>query len=134
MSNKVSEIKKRIRQYTEYKGFSRREFHKLINASDSFLKNDGGFNVDYLPIIRQKCPDLNMDWIVYDDGEMIKEVENLYKSKEPKLTYQKNKDSELLEIYRENRALKKEVIQLKKTIGSLKKDNKLTNKSKLNTN
>lgn len=71
MSNKISEIKSRLREYTNFKGFSQRKFNILIDASDSFLKSNGGFNVDFLPKIRQKCPDLNLDWLLFGEGEMI---------------------------------------------------------------
>ena len=71
MSNNLSEIKTRIRKYVEFKGVSNRKFHIEINASDSFLKSNGGFNVDYLPVIRQKCPDLNIDWLLFNEGSMI---------------------------------------------------------------
>ncbi|MCG8813278.1 hypothetical protein G1K66_08390 [Tenacibaculum finnmarkense] len=71
MSNKISIIKNRLREYTIYKGFSHRKFNHSINASDSFLKSNGGFNVDFLPVIRQNYPDLNTDWLLFDEGEMV---------------------------------------------------------------
>ena len=93
MSKKNSEIKDRLREYTVFKGFSQRKFNNLIDASDSFLKSDGGFNVDFLPKIRQKCPDLNIDWLVFNEGgmilssekkDMVAEESTEYKSKKVK--------------------------------------------------
>jgi hypothetical protein len=71
MGAKNSEIKQRLREYTVHIGFSQRKFNKIINASDSFLKSDGGFNVDFLPAIKQNFTDLNMNWLVYNEGDMI---------------------------------------------------------------
>jgi repressor LexA len=79
MSNKKSKIKQKVREYSYYKGFTRSYFNSLINVSESFLKSDGGFNVDFLPTIRQKCPDLNIDWLLFDEGEMILDTETVNK-------------------------------------------------------
>lgn len=71
MSKNKSKIKENLRNYVKNKSLSHRQFNISIGASDSFLKSDGGFNVDYLPIIRQKYPDLNINWLIYDEGKMI---------------------------------------------------------------
>jgi hypothetical protein len=76
MSNKLSEIKFRLRKFVGSIELSHRKFNQIIDASDSFLKSDGGFNVDYLPIIRQKYPDLNMDWLLFNEGNMLLSSEN----------------------------------------------------------
>ncbi|MFV9552051.1 hypothetical protein [Algibacter sp. PT7-4] len=132
MSKKISKIKTNIRQYADFKGFSRREFNILIEASESFLKSDGGFNVDFLPIIRQKCPDLNINWLLFNEGEMI--IKNLYQEnniintvEEPNTYSYKDKYIQILE---ENRILQTKVINLLEINSSLKKsDTQILDKS-----
>ncbi|CAA0150879.1 hypothetical protein V2647_03785 [Tenacibaculum maritimum] len=63
--------KEKLRQYIDYKGVSMRFFGKKINVSDSFLRSDGSVMTDKLPVIRNIFPDLNMDWLLFDEGEMI---------------------------------------------------------------
>lgn len=64
-------IKEKLRQYLGFKGVSRRQFSLNANLSDGFLKGKGAIGADKLIIIRQICPDLNMDWLLFDEGEMI---------------------------------------------------------------
>ena len=63
--------KEKIRQYLDYKNITIYKFQKITGFSDGILKSGKDFGVDKLKQIRDKCPDLNMNWLIYDEGEMI---------------------------------------------------------------
>jgi hypothetical protein len=64
-------IKEKIRQYLVFKGVSKRKFTNEAKLSDGFLKGNGAIGADKLIVIRSICPDLNLEWLLFDEGEMI---------------------------------------------------------------
>ena len=64
-------IKEKIRYYLDYKEVSQRKFSEQTNLSDGVIKGNGSIGADKLKIIRNKFPDLNMDWLLFDEGNMI---------------------------------------------------------------
>jgi len=65
--------KEKILQYIDYKGISIYKFEKIVGISNGSLKSGKDFGVDKIPLIRDNCPDLNMDWLIYDEGNMLLE-------------------------------------------------------------
>ncbi|MFL0067890.1 hypothetical protein V2605_04080 [Tenacibaculum maritimum] len=84
--------KEKLRQYIDYKGVSMRFFGKKINVSDSFLRSDGSVMTDKLPVIRNIFPDLNMDWLLFDEGEMIISDKKSDKVEEEPIQYKTAKE------------------------------------------
>ena len=64
-------IKEKLREYAEYKGFSLSKFSTIIGKSNKFLASNGSVHSDLLPIIRKNFPDLSMDWLLFDEGDML---------------------------------------------------------------
>ena len=64
-------IKEKIRQYIGFKGVSQRQFSFKTNLSEGIIKGKGSIGSDKLIHIRNNFPDLNMNWLVYDEGDMI---------------------------------------------------------------
>lgn len=64
------DIKKKLRQYADYKGISHRKFSLQIGKSDKFIDTKGSLNSDIFPIIRKTFPDLNINWLLFDEGQM----------------------------------------------------------------
>ena len=87
-------IKEKLKEYCDYKGLSMRQFSQKIGVSDAFLRTKGSINSDLLPSIKKAFTDLNIDWLLFDIGEMIL----LYNS--PKVDYKK-----YIEVLEENRKL-----------------------------
>lgn len=63
--------KEKLIEYAEYKGYSIYKIEKIIGVSNGSLKSGKDFGVDKLLKIRDNCPDLNMDWLIFNEGEMI---------------------------------------------------------------
>jgi len=73
--------KEKIIKYLTYKRISQDKFSRTVQVSSGFLRQGKHFGVDLLQNIRKHYPDLNMDWLLYDEGPMIKkasEKENDY--------------------------------------------------------
>ena len=65
------DIKEKLRQYAAYKDISLRKLSNKIGKSDKFLATNGPINSNVLPIIKKEFSDLNMNWLIFDEGEMI---------------------------------------------------------------
>lgn len=109
--------KKKILTYLDFKGISVYKFEKKTGLSNGSLKSGKEFGVDKMLKIRDNYPDLNMEWLIYDEGEMIvKKEKSLQMAAEPQPTYNIDGfgiDSFLI-------SLKKEVKQLRCDVDDLK--------------
>ena len=80
---------KRIKQYIDYKGITNQNFEKQIGFSNgafaSQLKNNRTIGVDKLENILIAFPELNPEWLLTGNGEMIK-------TKSKKNVLEKNED------------------------------------------
>lgn len=82
-----------------------RQFSQRTNVSDAFLRTKGSINSDLLPIIKKAFPDLNMNWLIFDKGEMISTN-----------TQEKISNKKYIEVLEENRKLNKLLNSLKSKI------------------
>tara|TARA_R110002124_G_scaffold148927_2_gene314581 strand:+ start:2466 stop:2846 length:381 start_codon:yes stop_codon:yes gene_type:complete len=115
-------IKDKLKLYADYKRISPRKFSLSIGASDSFLRSSGSIQSDILPSVRKNYPDLSIDWLLFDEGEMIKsEIERSNLVEEPTEPYMKDYKDKYIEVLEENRELNKEIRALQKRIDSKKK-------------
>ena len=66
---------KRIKQYLDYKGIRVRAFERVIGMSNgsfaSQLKNDKTIGVDKLENILHQYPDINSEWLLKGNGDML---------------------------------------------------------------
>lgn len=96
-----------------------------MGKSDKFIDTQGSLNSEILPVIRKVFPDLNMNWLLFDEGEMIKTAPNptevVASVHEDSPTYGKDYKQLYLEALEENRELHKENKSLLKRIDSFKK-------------
>jgi len=63
--------KEKILQYIDFKEISQGKFCRKIGVSNGFLASGKHIGSEKLKIIRDNYIDLNMNWLVYDEGEMI---------------------------------------------------------------
>ena len=100
---------KRIKQYIDYKGITNQNFEKLIGFSNgafaSQLKNNRTIGVDKLENILIAFPELNPEWLLTGNGEMI-----ITKSK--KNVIEKNYNKNYNENYNEPNVKKTYAIEL----------------------
>lgn len=69
----MSEVSDRLRIYIDYKGLSVSRFEKSIGAANGFVGNiSKGISRDKLEKITNQYPDLSRDWLLYGEGDMLK--------------------------------------------------------------
>ena len=114
--------KEKILLYADFKGFSPYKMTKILGLPNGSLKSGKDFGADKIKLIRDKCLDLNMNWFLYDEGNMLLKENHLVN--EPELKYGKDVKEMLYEQIKENIKLKEENKVLQETVERLKKDDK----------
>lgn len=67
-------VKQRLITFIRYKGLSQAKFEKSIGASNGFVNNiSKGIGAEKLQRILNEFPELNSAWLLYGEGEMLKE-------------------------------------------------------------
>lgn len=65
-------IKERTYAFIEYKGISVKKFEELCSLSNGYVSSmRKGFGEDKLNNVLTMFPELNRDWLVYGEGEML---------------------------------------------------------------
>lgn len=65
-------IKERLLAYIEHKGVTRKYFEENSGLSNGYINNfKGNIGATKLECILQSNPDLNRDWLLYGEGEML---------------------------------------------------------------
>lgn len=66
----------RLKQFLDNQDISINNFEKKISASQGTIhkaiQRQSGISSNWLPIIKEKYPSLNMDWLIFGEGEMLK--------------------------------------------------------------
>jgi len=90
-------VNKKILQYLEYKEISQRKFTATCRLSEGVLRGGKNIGSGYLLVIKQNYPDLNMNWLLFDEGNMlltdvsmVNESQELYKNEGSNLEILKN--------------------------------------------
>ncbi|WP_241287573.1 S24 family peptidase [Chryseobacterium indologenes] len=79
-------VKERLKEYLNYRGIKSIEFTKALGASQGFINAiRKSISPDKLAIIKNKYPDLNLEWLVYGEGTMLN----------------KNNSDAIVEVYRD---------------------------------
>lgn len=63
--------KEKLQRYLEYKGLSKNSFYTKTGLSIGFLDSGKSFGLDKLKLIVDNYPDLNLDWMIFGEGEML---------------------------------------------------------------
>ena len=67
------EIKERFYEFIKYKRLSKRAFQASIGVSASYIQNIANtISLDVLRRIEQEYPELNTEWLLSGNGEMIR--------------------------------------------------------------
>jgi len=110
--------KEKIIKYLKDKGISQDKFSRKCNLSSGFLRTGKHIGSEKLKIIRDNYPDLNMNWLLYDEGNMLLDSTNMVN--EPQENYTKTEDCNHL---RELLKAKEETIAILKHQLGIKEDN-----------
>ncbi len=106
--------KEKIIQYLDYKGINKGDFYRKTGFSNGFLGAGKHIGSDNLKIIIENYPDLSLEWLVMDKGDMILRDNNLNNPMsndfiEMQKTLLKYKDDEINRLKEEIDALKKSI-------------------------
>lgn len=74
--------KEKILQYLDFKEISQGKFCRKIGVSNGFLSSGKHIGSEKLKAIRDNYVDLNMGWLIFDEGEMISN-QNVINEREP---------------------------------------------------
>lgn len=67
-------VKERLVQYIKTKGISMREFCRMIGVSETYVNSmRSSIQPDKLIRITHAFPDINAEWLLTGDGEMLKD-------------------------------------------------------------
>jgi len=92
-------VNEKLLKYADYIGVSQRKFTKNLGLSEGVLRNSKNLGSGYLKKIKNIHHNLNMNWLLYDEGNMLLENQNMVN--EPILEYKKEEDcSHLRELLR----------------------------------
>lgn len=68
----MSTVKERLLLFLKHKHLSQAKFEKLCNLSNGYVNNmRKGFSVDKLQNVVSAFPELNREWLVYGEGDML---------------------------------------------------------------
>ena len=137
-------INNKIIEYLEYKGVSQRRFTKMCKFSEGILRRGRSINATYFKVIKTNYPDLNFDWLLFDEGNMILDdnynLEKIQNSiiNEPNSSYNvvKFNCKEKINILQQSLIeAQNTIIELQKELNILQKKNQLIKKiNKFNYN
>lgn len=66
-------LKDRLSLFIENKGITTREFERICGLSNGYVRGiREGMGAEKLDIVLQKFPDLDREWLLYGEGEMLK--------------------------------------------------------------
>lgn len=72
------DVRDRITQFIAYKRMSKRRFQASIGVSSSYIQGiTSGMSADVLHKISSTYPDLNTDWLLTGEGEMLKTTQSV---------------------------------------------------------
>jgi hypothetical protein len=92
--------KEKISKYLDYKGISKYKFYTQTGLSNGFLDSGKSFSLENTRIILDKYHDLNPNWLLLDQGEMIqKETSSLNIVSEPQESYGNKNLVPIFDIY-----------------------------------
>jgi hypothetical protein len=74
-------IRERIIQFIDYKGISKYKFYQDTGFSNGFLDKEGAIGSDKCEKISYVYPDINLEWLITGNGEMINEGPKSYLEK-----------------------------------------------------
>lgn len=63
--------KEKLKAYLQYKGISKNRFYTETGFSVGFLDSGRSLGADKVRVIINKFPDLSLDWLIMDQGEMV---------------------------------------------------------------
>lgn len=140
MINNKSTIKDRAIAFIKLKGLSMRDFERSCGLSTGYITSmRKGFGAEKLNNVLIAYPDLNRDWLLYGEGEMLKSPkpasvsvvgnDNAVNNSNCKISHGGTASSVVDSLQAENTDLRKEIAELRSALLDLTRQNqRLTDK------
>lgn len=126
------DIKERFILFIEYKKLSKRKFQESIGVSNSYIQNiTNSIGADVLNRIVITYPELNTQWLLSGNGEMLNTNSNEVETTKPSVPYEfvqamiderKRHDEMNAELIRQNGELIEMLQERKKTVAHMEDD------------
>ena len=112
--------KEKIIHFLDNKGITKEDFYKKTGFSNGFLGAGKHVGSDNLKIILDNYPELSLEWLVMDKGDMIVSDNNLIENNPNQMTDQFIQMQKTLLGYKDEeiKRLKDEIEALKKSIAT----------------
>ena len=69
-------VKERLKEFIKFQGLTNKAFEESIGAGNGYVNSIvNSIGNKYLPIIIEKYPSLNRDWLLYGEGQMLNNTE-----------------------------------------------------------
>lgn len=120
--------KEKILQFVEALNITKTKFCNKCGFSNGFLDSKGAIGSDKLAIILENFRNLNVNWLLFDEGEMIKKEESVHASIPSLNENSKEHGKNYRDMYYDSlvkyQNLNEKYLRLKDAFESLKKDDK----------
>jgi len=114
-------INKKLLEYIEKKNITQRDFTRKIGLSDGALKKSKNIGSQYIKAIRDNFPDLNLSWLLFDEGDMfVNYNDSIDRIEETPTYYQQDGENKLVECQKRVIELQDEIRKLEKELFELK--------------
>lgn len=71
-------VKERLIEYLKYRNIGQNKFEKMAGISNGYISNTkGSIGTSVLTRIIDACPDLNKNWLLSGEGEMLKATQSV---------------------------------------------------------
>lgn len=114
--------KEKIRKYLTFKSISESEFYRKTGLSNGFLNSGKGISSDKLKIIISIYRDINLNWLLFGNENMIIESNYNNRVESQNLINESEQNYNSINTYLEKNIKDKDlqIIELSKEIGKLK--------------
>ena len=126
---KLTTIKERLLHFVDNQGIKKEDFYTKIEIDGANFRGknlNSEFSVDKIVKILRLFPQISTDWLLFGNGEMLKDANAIPKCSEPPVFYKTEETikDKYIEVLEENRELHKEIkALLKSSSGNIKKQN-----------
>ncbi|MCF6349921.1 MAG: hypothetical protein L3J23_02690 [Flavobacteriaceae bacterium] len=113
--------KEKIIKYLKIKKISQDKFSRTCDISSGFLRQGKSFKIDLVTKIRENYPDLNLNYILFNEGDLVAEEESeLNFAREESSFYENIYKKDLLELQKKHIKLHENLVKALNKIKKLK--------------
>ena len=110
--------KERTLRFVAYKGLSVKKFEEMCGLSNGYLNSmKSGYGSSKLLQVLRTFPEINRDWLVYGEGEMLVQSQSLTQSTDEHIELQVADDTLVAELRSQIERLESKIDNLNQELG-----------------